>query len=795
MTFANATARRRYRVVDGSCLDCGGDVAGTLGRIPGVRSVEVFDAAGIVGVEHDGRVTDEQIERAARKIGLGLAPAEVRRPLERERPWWRAPKFLALAAGALLVVAGLAFELVLAQPGLALLFYAPSIAVAGFYPLKSALAALRERRLTITTLLVVAAIGAIALGVVGEAAELVVIFSLGEVLEDYVSDRARGSIRALMALAPPMALLKGPGGPLPTLVPVESLVPGDVVVVRPGERLPTDGRVVAGSSSVDQSPVTGESIPVEVTPGSGVFGGTVNGSGALEIEATKEWSDTTLARIIRQVEEAEAAKGGAERFADRFGAVYTPAMFVLAGLVAIVPPLLGGDLREWLYRALVVLAVSCSCALVISVPVSVVAGISRAARDGILIKGGVYLERLAGIRSIAFDKTGTLTVGRPTLTDVVALDGLTRDDALRLAAAVEAASEHPLAAAIVGAAAERGLAVAVGADLRALPGVGVEAMVDGRRLFVGRLNGRDIAAGAATEALVRLEREGKTAVVLADGSRPLAVLAVADAPREGAAPIIGELEGMGIERLVMLTGDNERTAEAIASRLGLREWRAGLLPEDKTAAIERLRAERGAIAMVGDGVNDAPALAVADVGIAMGAAGTDVALETADVALMADDLAKLPAALRLARRAMTNVRQNIALSLLTLAPLIVAALAGWLSLTAGVLLNEGSAILIIANGLRLLRAAEPAPPDSDAPAFDPATAAEPSLESPHADGRIRDAMTASASSAEWLRLCGQRSSSDQAHADDSEITTAIAVTVHEVAEPLAFANGLRAARA
>ena len=704
---AAATVRRRYRVTDGSCLDCAGDVAGTLQRVAGVGAVEVFETAGIVVVEQSSEVTDEQITRAARAIDLGLAPADARRAVEIERTWYREPKLVALAVGGVLLVAGLALEYLLGQDLAATVVFAATIVVAGVYPLRSAVQALRDRRLTITTLLVVATIGAVALGVIGEAAMLIVVFSLGEVLEDYVSDRARGSIRALMALTPPMALLRGPARSLPTLVPVESLVPGDVVVVRPGERLPTDGRVVAGTSSVDQSPVTGESIPVEVTSGSTVFGGTVNGSGALEIEATKEWADTTLARIIRQVEEAEAAKGRAERFADRFGAVYTPAMFILAAVVAIVPPLLGGDLREWLYRALVVLTVSCSCALVISVPVSVVAAISRAARDGILIKGGVYLERLASVRVIAFDKTGTLTRGRPVLTDVVPLDGLAPDDALRLAASVEAASEHPLAGAIVGAANERGLAVVAGADLRARPGVGVEATVDGRRLFVGRLSGRGGDSGAAAAALERLEREGKTAVVIADGHRPLAVLAVADAPREGAAAVIAELREMGLERLLMLTGDNEQTAAAIAARLGLREWRAGLLPEDKTAAIENLRSERGAIAMIGDGVNDAPALAVADVGIAMGAAGTDVALETADVALMADDLAKLPAALHLARRAMANVRQNIALSLFAVAILVVAAVAGLLSLTEGLLLNEGTALLIIANGLRLLRAPAP----------------------------------------------------------------------------------------
>lgn len=702
---AASLTRRRYRVIEGSCLDCAGDIAGTLEKIPGVRSVEVLSAAGIVGVEHDGRVTDEQIERTARTIGLGLAPAEVRRPAAAERRWWRQPKVLALAAGALLLVAGLSLEHLLVQGWTAALAYAATIVVAGIYPARSALQALQGRRLTITTLLAVATLGAVALGVIGEAAILVVVFSLGEVLEDYVSDRARGSIRALMALTPSVALLKGPARSLPTLVPVETLVPGDIVVVRPGERIPTDGRVVAGASSVDQSPVTGESIPVEVTGGATVFGGTVNGSGALEVEVTKEWADTTLARIIRQVEEAEAAKGRAERFADRFGAVYTPAMFLLATVIAIVPPLLGGDLREWLYRALVVLVVSCSCSLVISVPVSVVAAISRAARDGILIKGGVYLERLGALRAIAFDKTGTLTRGRPELTDVVPLDGHTPDDVLRLAAGVEAASEHPLAGAILQAAHDRGVTVVPGSDLQAIPGVGVEASVDGRRLFVGRMVGpwAEMRNGRIDGELARLERDGKTAVVLVGDAGPIGILAVADTLRDGAEAAIEDLRSLGIDRLVLLTGDNERTAEAIARAVGLRVWRAGLLPEDKTAAIKVLRAEHGTIAMVGDGVNDAPSLAVADVGVAMGAAGTDVALETADVALMADDLAKLPAAIRLARRTRRNIQENIALSLTTVVLLVGAALAGWLSLTAGLLLNEGTAILIIANGLRLLR--------------------------------------------------------------------------------------------
>jgi Cd2+/Zn2+-exporting ATPase len=526
------------------------------------------------------------------------------------------------------------------------------------------------------------------------------------VLEDYAADRARGSIRALMDLAPPQAQRRRPDGTLQP-VPVEALVPGEVVVVRPGERLPTDGRVTAGSSAVDQSPITGESLPVEVTPGAVVFGGTVNGPGALEVEVTKPYADTTLARIIRQVQEAQAHRGRAQRFADRFGAVYTPAMFALAAVVAAVG-LLVGEPRAWLYRGLVVLVVSCSCALVISVPTAVVAAVTRAARDGILVKGGAYLEALARVQVVAVDKTGTLTRGQPRVTDLVPLDGTKPEGLLGVAAAVEAASEHPLAGAILAEAHARGIAVVPGRALRALPGMGVEATVDGRPAFVGKADHaiRLDQAPAVAGRLAELEGQGKTAVLVAYGSRPLGLIAVADELRPETAGAVAELHQLGIGRVVMLTGDHQRVAQAIAAWAGIDQAQAGLLPQDKTAAVHDLRADtdgRGAVAMVGDGVNDAPALASADVGVAMGAAGTDVALETADVALMADDLGKLPAAIRLARRATRTIHQNVALSLGTVAVLVTAALTGRLSLTSGLLLNEGTALLIIANGLRLLR--------------------------------------------------------------------------------------------
>ena len=704
-TAEEAARRDRFQVDRSCCVDCSADLGQALRRLPGVTAVEWSPGAGVVVVEHDGRVSQEAVRREAGRSGIALLPTADGHAENAPR-WWRQLRFLTLGAAAALFVAGFGLDVLGVAEQAANTLYFATIAVGGIEPAKSAWRALRSRRLTISTLLVVAVAGAIALGVYEEAALLTIVFSLGAVLEGYVSDRARGSIRALMALTPPTARRRGGGGS-PEEVAVELLEPGDLVLVRPGERLPTDGLVAAGNSAVDQSAVTGESIPVEVAAGAEVFGGTVNGVGALEVRVTREYADTTLARIIRQVEQAQSAKGSGQRFADRFGAIYTPAMFGLALVVAVVPPLAGWSAREWVYRALVVLVVSCSCGLVMSVPAAVVAAISRAARSGILIKGGAYLEALAAVRAVAFDKTGTLTRGRPELTDLQSFDGLDRAELLRLAASVEAASEHPLAAAIVGAAEAEAIDLLPAADLRAHPGVGVEATVDGHRLSVGRLD-RD-GNGAARSRLEELEAEGKTAVVLADAEQqPIGLLAVADELRPEAAAVVSSLRELGIERVLMLTGDNERVAASIARQVGIDDWRAGLLPEDKTAAIESLRREHGAIAMLGDGVNDAPALASAEIGIAMGAAGSDVALETADVALMADDLTRLPAVIQLARRALANIQQNIVMSLATIAVLVPAALLGYLSLTTGLLLNEGTALLIIANGLRLLRDKETA---------------------------------------------------------------------------------------
>lgn len=702
------TVEDRYQVAGGSCLDCSGDVSAALRRVPGVVGVEVLTTANVVVVRHTGAVAVDDVRAAAGTAGLALLPAGGA-VQERGAHWWQQGQTRATAAAGLLFLAGVIVKLGGADTAGSVLFLL-SVLVGVVYPLRSAWRALRSpNRLTISTLLVFAAVGALALGLLEEAALLLVVFTLGEMLEQYATDRARRSISGLLELVPPTAH-RLQAGDTTEDVPVEQLSVDDVVLVRPGERLPTDGTVLLGRSAVDQSPVTGESVPVDVGTGSEVFGGTVNGNGALRVQVTHAWSDTLLARVVRQVQDAQASRGQAQRFADRFGRIYTPLMFLLALIVAIVPPLLGADLHEWVYRSLVVLVVSCSCALVLSVPVAVVAAVSRAARDGVLIKGGVHLESLAAIRVLAVDKTGTLTRGRPELTVIVPAEGITRDEVLAVAAAVEAGSEHPLAAAIVTAARAEGLALPAVADTRADPGTGVHGTVAGASVFVGRVG--SLPEGLSAR-LMELEQAGHTVVSLTRGDAVLGLLAVADELRPEAPGVLAELRALGTEQIVMLTGDNERTAAAIAAQAGVTSWRAGLLPEDKTAAVREL-ATSGPVAMIGDGINDAPALATARVGIAMGAAGTAVALETADIALMADDLSRLPGAVALAQRAVRNLQQNIALSLLSIAALIIAALAGQLKLASGLLLNEGSAVLIILNGLRLLRSRTTPPPSDNA---------------------------------------------------------------------------------
>ena len=585
--------------------------------------------------------------------------------------------------------------------GLALGCFVAATIAGGVFPARRALTALRTRTLDINVLMLIAVIGALALGEPLEAASVVSLFAIAQWLEARTLDRARRAIRALLDLSPRVAQVRRDGRV--QQIEVEAILDTDVVLVRPGEKIAVDGVVTAGSSEVNEAPLTGESLPVSKLADHEVFAGTINGHGALELRVTRVGRDTRLARITHLVEEAQAQRAPVQTFVDRFARIYTPAVIVLACGVAIVPPLVAGaEAATWLYRALTLLVIACPCALVISTPVSFVAALSAAARNGVLIKGGGHLERLAASRTFAFDKTGTLTTGRPAVTEVVAASGVTEDDLLQLAAAVEARSEHPIGRAVLGYTRARQLPVPDSTSFTALPGLGAGARVGTRDVLVG--NRRLMASRHVdvNEEALPAQPRGATIFVAADGVH-VGTMIVEDQPRETAREAIELLREQGVHRVVMLTGDETTVAARMAALVGVDEYHAGLMPEDKHRLVQSLRRRDGTLAMIGDGVNDAPALAAADIGIAMGAAGSDVAIEAADVALMSDELLKLPYAVRLARATVRNVTTNVAVSLLLKAAFLVMAIAGLATLWMAVLADTGASVIVVANALRLLR--------------------------------------------------------------------------------------------
>ena len=584
--------------------------------------------------------------------------------------------------------------------------FALSIALGAPPTIRKAWRALGVRALDINVLMLVAAAGAVALGQWSEAAAVVFLFALAQMLEARTLQRARTAVSALMDLAPIEAIVRGESGD--ARMPVDRVVPGMVILVQPGEKIPLDGRVAAGASEVNQAPVTGESLPVDKAAGDDVFAGSINGRGALDISVTRLRKDTTLARIIHLVEQAQSERAPSQRFVERFAAVYTPAVLALAAAVAVAPPLLlAAEWHVWIYRALVLLVVSCPCALVISTPVSVVAALAGAARKGVLIKGGAHLERAARVKTVAFDKTGTLTRGAPEVVDVVALSGLAPADVVALAASVEQRSSHPIARAIVRHAEAQRLRITAGADVLALAGLGAEGVVGSAQVVLGNhrlFEERQLCSDAVHAELDRLSAKGATPVLVAQNGVAVGIIGVADRPRENGRDVIDALRHQGISPIVMLTGDHAPTAKAVGAALGVDEVRAELMPEDKVAEVEKLRARFGAVAMVGDGINDAPALAAADLGIVMGAAGSDAALETADIALMADDLMKIPYALRLSRATLRNIKINLGISLVLKAAFVAASIAGIATLWMAVLADTGATVVVIANALTLLRA-------------------------------------------------------------------------------------------
>lgn len=585
--------------------------------------------------------------------------------------------------------------------------YGLAIAFGGRYVVVKAWYAARRLRPDMNLLMTIAIAGAIGIGAWFEAATVAFLFALSLALESWSVGRARRAIAALLDLAPPTARLKLGGGEerevSATEVPVAARF-----IVKPGERIPLDGRVVAGVSHVNQAPITGESLPASKQPDSEVFAGTINGDGALEIECTKTAGDTVLAHIIRLVEEAQSRRARAEQWVDRFARAYTPTVVALAVAVALVPPLAFDGLWEiWFYRALVLLVIACPCALVISTPVSIVAALAASARAGVLVKGGIYLEVPARLKAVAFDKTGTLTEGQPVVVDVQPLNGHDEEELLVRAVALEARSGHPLAKAIVGFAKNRGIDPASAEDVQIFPGKGVTGKFQGRSYWLGSHRYME-ERGQETEAVHAraegMERSGHTVVAIGNDEHVCGLIALADTVRPQVASVVRALRQAGIKHFVMLTGDNRATAESIARQTGVDEVHAELLPADKVSVLESLVATYGSVAMVGDGVNDAPAMARASVGIAMGAIGSDAAIETADIALMTDDLSKLPWLVRHSRRTLAIIRQNIAFSLAIKAAFVILTFIGFASLWGAIAADVGASLLVIANGLRLLRA-------------------------------------------------------------------------------------------
>lgn len=691
-------------------LDCEHDAARlrrAATQLSGVEVVQIMPQAGRMRLLFDETATSEAALRShLAESGFPISQSAKEGPA----PPWRNPKVLASVASGLLL--GLGW--LLSHAGL------PPLAIAGIYAASALIGAyyfgreaieelLFERSIGIELLMTTAAIIAFALGQWAEAAMLCFLYSISEALEGYTEAKTRGAIQALMKLAPKVATVLRDGKEVE--VPVEELKLGDVFRVKPGQSVPTDGEVVNGRSSLNQAPVTGESVPVEKASGDAVFAGSINGEGSLDIRVTKSYSENTISRIIQMVEEAQANKGQSHRFIERFGARYSPAVLGIGLLIAIGGALIFGlSWTEAITRATVFIVAAAPCALVISIPITLVATLGTGARRGVLIKGGIFVEELAKIQVIALDKTGTITRGEPEVTEVILAPGgeKTEPELVGIAAAIERHSQHPLAQAIVRYAEERKNTSPAKMDqFRSLTGAGAVADIDGVPVYIGKplmfADELHLSLDPVQAQIERLQTLGNTVVLIGTQNHLWGLIAVRDNVRPNARDAIRSLHAVGIKRVVMLTGDNLRTAKAIAAEVGVDDVFADLKPDDKVARVRELEAEIGRVAMVGDGVNDAPALAEATIGIAMGAAGTDVALETADIALMGDDLAKLAFAIELARRNRAIVQQNLVLSAIVISVLVVGAVAGLFTLPVAVIGHELSEFIVIANGLRMLR--------------------------------------------------------------------------------------------
>ncbi|GAB4455165.1 MAG: cadmium-translocating P-type ATPase [Anaerolineales bacterium] len=684
------------------CSDCVTVIEHGLGRMDGVLAVNVNYAAASLRVEYDKHKVDRPaIEKRVQSLGYEI-------PAEGFRSWYKENREIvfSLTAGLLLIIGWLGETFFGLPAWIATTLYIGGYVFGGWDISQHAWHAIKEKHFDTDLLMVMAALGAAFLGEFAEGALLLFLFSLGHALEERALDRARAAVRALADLAPKTALVRRDGKEQE--LPVESLQLEDVVIVRPGVRIPVDGVILIGNSGVDQASVTGESLPVDKVPGDQVFASTVNGEGALEVKVTRLAKDSTLARVMKMVEEAQAQKSPTQQTVEKFERVFVPAVLIVTALVIIVPPLLGFPFHESFLRAMTLLVAASPCALALGTPATILAGVAQAARNGVLVKGGAHLENLGRLKAIAFDKTGTVTHGQPEVTDVVAIQesGRKEADVLSIAAGAESRSAHPLAQAIVRSARTQGVPASTMDEVEALTGRGLRAVSNGKTIWIGNRKLMDEAmVTIPSDALQKadaLQQSGKTLMWIAEEKTAIGLIALADTLRREAAPTMKALKGAGVAHTIMLTGDNTRSASAIAHEIGLTEYRADLMPEDKLTVIRDLVKEYGQVAMIGDGVNDAPALANATVGIAMGGAGTDVALETADVALMGDDLSKLPFAVGLGRATRNIIVQNLFISLGVIALLIVTSLSGIVSIGIAIVFHEGSTLVVVANALRLL---------------------------------------------------------------------------------------------
>jgi Cd2+/Zn2+-exporting ATPase len=705
-------------------LDCAEEVAilkREVGPVVGGADKLGFDILnGRMTVAVDTTASPDEVQAAVARTGMRAEPWDETKPAATDAGFWeRNRRTVLTAASAGLLLAGLVAHVTLVgfraafleetsawPPAVAVALYGLSVIAGVWTVLPKAWIAAKRFRPDMNLLMVVAVCGAVGIGQWVEAATVAFLFALSLTLEAWSVGRARRAVAALMDLTPTTARLLNPEG-REELVPPDRVPVGARFRVRPGDRIPLDGRVVEGSGGVDQAPITGESVPVAKGPGDEVFAGTINGEGALVVESTKPASDTTLARIARMVGEAQSRRSPSEQWVEKFARYYTPAVMAAALLVLVVPPLaFGGAWAVWLYRALVLLVIACPCALVISTPVTIVAALASAARNGVLIKGGVYVEAPARLKAVALDKTGTLTEGRMEVVEVVPLNGHNEAELLERVAALEAHSTHPLAHAILEYAKEHGVNVPAAEEFRILPGKGATGRVGGREFWVGShryLEERRQETPEVHERLEAMARAGRTVVVVGNDRHVCGFITLADRVRAESHQAVADLRAAGIAHVVMLTGDNRGTAEAVARDAGVDEVFAELLPADKVAKVEELVTRYGTVAMVGDGVNDTPAMGRATVGIAMGAIGTDAAIETADIALMSDDLTKLPWLVRHSRRALVVIRQNIAFALGVKAVFVVLTFVGYSSMWGAIAADTGTSLLVVFNALRLLR--------------------------------------------------------------------------------------------